>query len=451
MKAIKRTERDSHGEIEVDANRLWGAQTERSRRNFKISYMKMPGEIISALTYIKKACAIANCKLGKLSKEKAEAVISACEDIIQDKYPDEFPLSVWQTGSGTQTNMNVNEVIAHIGAKEKLHPNDDVNMSQSSNDTFPSAICISGVIAVKKVMEACNALEASLNKLAEKSKGIIKIGRTHYQDAVPLYFSDEINAWRYDILKPVSMLEDAISHLSYLAIGGTAVGSGLNAPHNFDKEVCRVLSEELGHSFLPDENKFHALSSKDAVVFAHGALKALAANLFKIATDIRFLSSGPRCGIGELSIPENEPGSSIMPGKVNPTQCEALSMICVQVMGNDTAIGIAASQGHLELNVFMPLIAYNFLQSCNLLCDSIKSFTEKCVDGIRINRERVQSNLDNSLMLVTALKEVIGYEKAAEIAHHAHRNGITLRESALQLGLCDAQTFDKYVRADKMV
>lgn len=450
MEKKTRLEHDSLGEVEVDAERLYGAQTERSRLNFHISNNKMPAEIISALALIKKACAQVNRDTGKLCAEKAAAISDAADAIIANKFPNEFPLSVWQTGSGTQTNMNVNEVISHIAPS--LHPNDDVNMSQSSNDVFPSAMSIAALLKIKnEVCTSANALADAFRKLEEREKDIIKIGRTHFQDAVPLRFSDEVSGWRSSIEASIEMLDDSCKYLSRLALGGTAVGTGIGTPAGFDEKVCAYISKETGFEFTPDKNKFHALSSKDAFVFAHGALKALAANLIKIAGDIRILSSGPRCGIGEINIPQNEPGSSIMPGKVNPTQCEALTMVGVQVTGNDAAVAFAASQGILELNVYMPLIAFDTLWSCDLLSGAMDAFRENCVCGITANREKIKQNLENSLMLVTALTGTIGYDAAAKIALNAHRKGITLRESALALGLCDADTFDRLTKPENMI
>ena len=448
-----RLEHDALGEIAVDASHFWGAQTERSRHNFNIGTEKMPPLLIDAFAQLKRACAKANFNCGKLSEDKMNAIIHAADKILQGELPEEFPLSVWQTGSGTQTNMNVNEVIARVGAAEApLHENDDVNMSQSSNDTYPTAMNIAAVMAIEReVIPAAQRLIAALRRLEQDNAGIIKIGRTHLQDATPLYFSDEISGWRAGIEEAVVMLHYSVERLSRLAIGGTAVGSGLNAPKDFDKAVCAELSSATGLSFVPDDNKFHALTSKDSFVFAHGALKALAANLMKMANDIRLLASGPRCGIGEISIPANEPGSSIMPGKINPTQCEAVTMVAVQVMGNDTAIGIAASQGNYELNVFMPVTCYNFMQSCRLLSDVMTSFEKNCVSGIRANKEKMAQNLSNSLMLVTCLSPKIGYENAARIALDAHRRNITLRQAALESGLIDANDYDTIVKPEKMV
>ncbi len=444
-------EHDALGTVEVDVARLWGAQTERSRQNFHIGSEKMPPSLIAAFAELKKACAKVNAANGKLNPEKAEAIAAVCDRILRGELAEEFPLAVWQTGSGTQTNMNVNEVIARA-ATVSLHENDHVNMSQSSNDTFPTAMSMAAVLSVEQgVIPAAEALAATFARLEEAHRGVIKIGRTHLQDATPLYFSDEISGWRAGVEEAVVMLRAATDRLRRLAIGGTAVGTGLNAPQGFDVAVCRELSEQCGTTFLPDDNKFHALTMKDAFVFAHGALKALAANLMKIANDVRWLASGPRCGIGEIRIPENEPGSSIMPGKVNPTQCEAVTMVAVQVMGNDAAIGFAASQGNFELNVFMPVIAYNFEQSCTLLKDVMDSFRHNCVEGITADRERMEENLSRSLMLVTCLSPKIGYENAAAIALDAYRRGITLREAALQSGYITAEEFDRTVLPRNMV
>ncbi len=446
-----RTEHDALGTVEVDAARLWGAQTERSRRNFKIGTEKMPPSLIAAFAELKKACAKVNADMGKLPPEKAAAITAAADRILAGELSAEFPLLVWQTGSGTQTNMNVNEVIARA-ASVPLHENDDVNMSQSSNDTFPTAMSVAAVLSVENgVIPAAEALAATFARLEEAHRGIIKIGRTHLQDATPLYFSDEISGWRAGVEEAVVMLRTATDRLRRLAIGGTAVGTGLNAPAGFDEAVCRELTAQCRTTFLPDNNKFHALTMKDAFVFAHGALKALAANLMKIANDVRWLASGPRCGIGEIRIPENEPGSSIMPGKVNPTQCEAVTMVAVQVMGNDAAVGFAASQGNFELNVFMPVVAYNFEQSCTLLRDVMNSFNMNCAKGITADGERMAENLARSLMLVTCLSPKIGYENAAAIALEAYHRGITLREAALESGCITAEEFDRTVRPEKMV
>lgn len=449
-----RREHDSMGEVLVPEERLWGAQTQRSLENFRIGSEKMPGELISALVLLKKACAAANLRAGKLDALRAEAVSSACDQLLAGGYEAEFPLSVWQTGSGTQTNMNVNEVIAHLARARgvETHPNDHVNMSQSSNDIFPSAIHVAAALSLKdRLFPALDGLCETLSRLETENADVIKVGRTHLQDATPLRFSQEISGWRAMLQENRAMLTAALEPLKKLAIGGTAVGTGLNAPEGFGAAVCAVLSDRTGLAFVPDGNRFHALTSKDAVVFAHGALKALAANLMKIANDVRWLASGPRCGLGEITIPENEPGSSIMPGKVNPTQCEAVTMAAVQVMGNDAAVGFAASQGNFELNVFMPVIANNFLQSARLLADVMASFDQNCVGGIRVNRERMAENLERSLMLVTKLAPVIGYEEAAAIAKTAQKNGLTLREAALATGLLDEAALRTLLDPENMV
>ena len=449
-----RIEHDTMGEIAVPADHHWGAQTQRSLENFKIGGQRQPKEIITAFAYLKEACAKANADVGKLTAQQADAITDACRDIRAGKWDEEFPLVVWQTGSGTQTNMNVNEVIAHLAAEQgvPLHPNDHVNASQSSNDTFPSALHIAAALSVaEQVLPAAERLEAAFARLEAAYPDLIRIGRTHLQDATPLRFSQEVSGWRGLVAAPCRMLRLAQTELCRLAIGGTAVGTGLNAPKGYDEMVCGYLRQLTGLEFRPDENKFHALTSKDALVFAHGALKALAANLMKIANDIRFEASGPRCGMGELHIPENEPGSSIMPGKVNPTQCEAVTMVAVQVMGNDAAIGMAASQGNFQLNVFLPVSAYNFLLSARLLADACDSFRVHCVEGITPNVERMEYNLHNSLMLVTCLTPRIGYEAAAKCAKKALHDGTTLKEAVLALGLLTAEEFDETVRPEKMV
>ena len=449
-----RIEHDTMGEIAVPADRHWGAQTQRSLENFKIGGQRQPKEIITAFAYLKEACAKANVPAGKLTEEQAGAIAAACEEIRAGKWDGEFPLVVWQTGSGTQTNMNVNEVIAHLAAERgvKLHPNDHVNASQSSNDTYPSALHIAAALAIERqVIPAAARLAGAFQNLEDAYPDLIRIGRTHLQDATPLRFAQEVSGWRALVQMPVFMLRSAQEELFRLAIGGTAVGTGLNAPKDYDEAVCAKLHELTGLPFEPDFNKFHALTSKDALVFAHGALKALAANLMKIANDIRWEASGPRCGMGELHIPENEPGSSIMPGKVNPTQCEAVTMAAVQVMGGDAAIGFAASQGNFQLNVFLPVMAYNFLLSANLLADAMESFRVHCVEGVTPNVERMEENLNNSLMLVTCLTPKIGYEKAAECAKKALHDGTTLKEAVLSLGLLTAEEFDETVRPEKMV
>lgn len=449
-----RIEHDSMGEVPVPDDRLWGAQTQRSFENFRIGSEKMPLELINALVLLKKACARANREAGKLDEARAAAVTAACDAVLAGGYETEFPLAVWQTGSGTQTNMNVNEVIAHLAGQSglALHPNDHVNMSQSSNDVFPSAIHVAAALALRgRLFPALEGLRDTFLRLESETADVVKVGRTHLQDATPLRFSQEVSGWRAMLEDNRAMLDNALGHLLKLAIGGTAVGTGLNAPPGFDKAVCAALSDDTELPFLPDANKFHALTSKDAVVFAHGALKALAANLMKIANDVRWLASGPRCGLGEITIPENEPGSSIMPGKVNPTQCEAVTMVAVQVMGNDAAVGFAASQGNFELNVFMPVIAYDFLQSVRLLADVTASFDQNCAAGISVRREKAAENLERSLMLVTKLAPVIGYEAAAHIAREAHRKGLTLRAAALDSGLLGEAELDSLLDPEKMV
>ncbi len=451
-----RTEHDTLGDVRVPSTCFWGAQTQRSLENFAIGTEKMPTEIIDAFALLKSAAATANFRLGFLDKGRENAITSAAADILEGKYPDEFPLKVWQTGSGTQTNMNMNEVIAHIAEKDfpdiKVHPNDHVNMSQSSNDTFPTALHIACVLTVRNhLIPAIAHIIDTMKRLENENRDVVKIGRTHLQDAVPLRLSQEISGWRVMCEKSLEMIESAVEHVRYLAIGGTAVGTGLNCPGEFAEFCCEIISEMTGEKFFSEPNKFHALTSKDACVFLHGALKAYAANMMKAANDVRWLSSGPRCGIGELHIPENEPGSSIMPGKVNPTQCEAVTMVAVQVFGNDTAVGFAASQGNFELNVFMPVIAYNMLQSIKLLTDATESFDKNCLAGLTANRERIRENLNKSLMLATCLTPLIGYDRAAEAARKAHTEGTTLREAVLALNLMDGETFDRAVDPEKMV
>ncbi len=455
-----RIEHDSMGELKVPAHKLWGAQTQRSLENFKIGVGKepMPEEVIHAFGILKLAAAQANRELcpEKMTAEKLAAIEKAAGEVISGKLSEHFPLVVWQTGSGTQSNMNVNEVIANRGnavlGKPLLHPNDDINMSQSSNDTFPTAMHIAAVLSVKsRVLPALSALIDAFSKLEENNLGIIKTGRTHLQDATPIGFWQEISGWRASLERSRDMLCSALPRLYSLALGGTAVGTGLNAPDGFDVLVAEKVALLTNCPFVTDTNKFHSLSSKDELVFVHGALKALAADLWKIANDIRWLSSGPRCGLGEINIPENEPGSSIMPGKVNPTQCEAVTMVALQVMGNDTAVGLAASQGNFELNVFMPVCAYNFLQSSRLLADVITSFCDNCVVGISANKEKMHHNLHNSLMLVTALNPYIGYENAARVAKLAYSENISLRDACLKLGLMTAADFDKVFIPEKMI
>lgn len=451
-----RIEHDVLGEVRVPAEACWMSQTQRSFENFKISSEKMPPALIDAFAHLKMACAIANADYGKISEEQKNAIIEVCRMILDKKLEDQFPLSVWQTGSGTQTNMNVNEVITHVAnekaGKPLLHPNDTVNCSQSSNDTFPAALHIMASIELKeRLLPSLDEIIECLKQLEEKNRGIIKIGRTHLQDATPLYLSDEISGWRSMMEHARTMLEQSSGMIHELAIGATAVGSGLNAPEGFGEKVCGLLRSMTGIPFRSDPNFFHALTSKDACVYVSGALKALAANALKMANDVRFLASGPRCGIGELSIPANEPGSSIMPGKVNPTQAEALTMVCVQVMGNDAAIGFAASQGNFELNVYMPLIAYNLHQSIILLADALHSFVIHCLQGLEPVREKIEENLNNSLMLVTCLNPVIGYENAGKAARYAFENNLSLKEAVLQLGLLEEAAFDELVRPEKMV
>ncbi len=452
-----RVERDSMGEMRVPADRLWGAQTQRSYQNFKIGGELMPREITHAFGILKKAAAIANHSVQpeRMTVVKLKAISAACDEVISGALNDHFPLVVWQTGSGTQSNMNANEVIAARGnalaGKALLHPNDDVNMSQSSNDTFPTAMHIAAVLAIEDaLLPEMDRFIETLKRLERENEGIVKSGRTHLQDATPIRFSQEIMGWRGLVEAPREMLLATLPSLKKLALGGTAVGTGLNAPKGFDTEVARAVSELTGKAFVTDANKFHALTSKDALVFAHGAMKALAANLMKIANDVRWLASGPRCGLGEIRIPENEPGSSIMPGKVNPTQCEAMTMVAVQVMGNDAAVGIAASQGNFELNVFMPVLIYNFLQSARLLADGLRSFNDNCVAGIVANRARMVENLRNSLMLVTALNPYIGYDNAAKTAKLAYRENISLREACVKLGFLTAERFDEVFKPEEM-
>ena len=455
-----RTEHDSMGQVQVPADRYWGAQTQRSCMNFPIGVgiETMPQEIIHAFGILKKAAAMANHALRpeRMTAEKRDAICRACDEIIDGKLNDHFPLVVWQTGSGTQTNMNANEVVANRGnalaGKPLLHPNDDVNMSQSSNDTFPTAMHIAAVLSLEdRVIPAIDRLCATMRRLEEDNRGVIKSGRTHLQDATPIAFSQEISGWRTSLERDKQLLLLALPPLKELALGGTAVGTGLNAPAGFDTQVADAVSEITGKIFLPAANKFHALTSKDELVFAHGALKALACDMMKIANDVRWLASGPRNGLGEIRIPENEPGSSIMPGKVNPTQCEAVTMVAVQVMGNDVAVGMAASQGNFELNVFMPVCIHNFLQSTRLLAESIVSFNDRCVAGITADREKMQENLRRSLMLVTALNPHIGYENAAKVAKKAFQDGCSLREACLALGFLSAERFDEIFHPEQMV
>ncbi len=451
-----RMEHDTMGEVRVPADKYWGAQTQRSFENFKIGGERMPEEIIRAFALLKKAAALANLQLGRLDERRARAIVQVCDEISAGQLDEHFPLVVWQTGSGTQSNMNVNEVIANRGnellGEKLLHPNDHVNMSQSSNDTYPTAMHIAAVTALEdRLLPSLNRLEETFGRLSEEYRDIIKTGRTHLQDATPLTLGQEISGWQQMLIQCRKMLRDSLDGLQQLALGGTAVGTGLNAPAEFGRLSAETLSQITGKKFVTAPNKFHALTSKDQMAFAHGAMKALAADLMKVANDVRWLSSGPRCGIGELLIPENEPGSSIMPGKVNPTQCEALTMVAVQVMANDVAVGMAASQGNFQLNVFMPVCAYNFLQSARLLADAMESFRIHCAQGIRPNLPKIKQNLDNSLMLVTALNPHIGYENAAKIAKTAHREGLTLREAAVKLGILTGEEFDRIVRPEQMI
>ena len=452
----ERIEKDSLGEVRVPADRLWGAQTQRSLQNFPIGTEKMPDELISALALIKKVCARVNCELGLLSAEQRDGICRICDGILAGTFAGEFPLSVWQTGSGTQTNMNLNEVIANsanrMAGKPLLHPNDHVNRSQSSNDVIPSALHLSFALALRKKLEpALEKMIAAFRRLEAENAGVITLGRTHLQDAVPLAFSQEIGGWRAMVERSLEAIRTAEEGLFDLAIGGTAVGTGLNAPREFGALVAAGLAQETGLPFRSAPDKFRALAARDDVAFAHGALKTLAADLLKIANDIRLLASGPRCGLGEIVIPENEPGSSIMPGKVNPTQCEALSMVALQVMGNDVSVGFAASQGNFQLNVYLPLLAYNCLQSARLLADAVASFTARCLNGLRANREKMAENLHRTLMLATALSPKIGYDKAAAIARAAHENGTSLREEALASGYLTAEEFDALTAPETMI
>ncbi|GAA4719641.1 class II fumarate hydratase [Brevibacillus fulvus] len=455
-----RTEKDTLGEIAVPADKLWAAQTQRSLQNFKIGTEKMPLELIRVFAILKKSAALVNLQLGKLEQAKADAIVEAAEEIRQGKWDDHFPLVVWQTGSGTQTNMNVNEVIANRanqllaerGYEQRIHPNDDVNKSQSSNDTFPTAMHVVAVMALEdQLLPALETLKDTLRKKSEQFADIIKIGRTHLQDATPLTLGQEISGWQRMLEKTEEMIKATLEPLRELAIGGTAVGTGINAHPRFGQMVAEEISRQTGKKFVTAKNKFHALTSHDELVYSHGALKALAADLMKIANDVRWLASGPRSGIGEITIPANEPGSSIMPGKVNPTQSEALTMVACQVMGNDATIGFAASQGNFELNVFKPVLIYNFLQSVRLLADSIRSFHDNLAIGIEPNRSVIKAHLENSLMLVTALNPHIGYEKAAEVAKLAHREGLTLKQAAIQSKLLTEEEFDQIVRPELMI
>ena len=458
---IERIEHDTMGAVRVPADRLWGAQTERSRTNFRIGAERMPLALIHALVRVKRACAVVNHRLGRLSAEARDLIVQVCDEILTGRHDDEFPLSVWQTGSGTQTNMNVNEVIANRAAQivhgrldraRPVHPNDQVNLSQSSNDVFPTAMHVAAVYALEdQLLPALADLHRTLDEKVAAFAGIVKIGRTHLQDATPLTLGQEVGGWAALIASSIAQITGALDPLRALAIGGTAVGTGINAPTGFGAAVAAQLSRDTGRTFRAAANPFHALSAHDPLVFASGAVKGLAANLMKIANDVRWLASGPRCGLGEISIPANEPGSSIMPGKVNPTQAEALTMVVCQVFGNDTTIGFAASQGNFQLNVFKPVLIHAFLQSVTLLADSVRSFDRHCVAGIQPVRERIEDNLRRSLMLVTALNPHIGYEQAAAIAKKAQADNLSLREAAVALGILSGAEFDRLVRPEAMV
>ncbi|MHC6180889.1 class II fumarate hydratase [Clostridium sp. JNZ X4-2] len=451
-----RIEKDTMGEMKVPSDKLWGAQTQRSFENFKIGIEKMPIEVIRAFSVLKKGAARANNRLGKLDDEKMKVIQQVCDEIYEGRLDDNFPLVVWQTGSGTQSNMNVNEVIANranqILGKKLIHPNDDVNMSQSSNDTFPTAMHIAAVVEIEnKLLPAVHILKDTMECLEVENREVIKTGRTHLQDAVPIAFSQEISGWKQMLIKGDKNIKQSIEGLRELALGGTAVGTGLNAPSDFGKIAAEEISNYLDTNFVTAENKFHALTSRDDLVYAHGALKALAADLMKIANDVRWYASGPRCGLGEITIPENEPGSSIMPGKVNPTQCEAVTMVACQVIANDTAVSFGASQGNFQLNVFMPVCIYNFLQSVRLLSDVIVSFNNNCASGIKPKVDKMKENLDKSLMLVTGLNPYIGYDKSAEIAKLAHKKGIRLKDAAVELGYLTEEQFDHIIKPENMV
>ncbi|WJW87910.1 MULTISPECIES: class II fumarate hydratase [Enterobacter] len=456
-----RHEKDSMGAIDVPADKLWGAQTQRSLEHFRISTEKMPVSLIQALALTKRAAAKVNQDLGLLTADKATAIINAADEVLAGKHPDEFPLAIWQTGSGTQSNMNMNEVLANRasellggvrGMERKVHPNDDVNKSQSSNDVFPTAMHVAAVIAIREqLIPQLNVLKSTLNEKAQAFRNIVKIGRTHLQDATPLTLGQEISGWVAMLEHNLKHIEYSLPHLAELALGGTAVGTGLNTHPEYAVRVAEELANITGQPFVTAPNKFEALATCDALVHTHGALKGLAASLMKIANDVRWLASGPRCGIGEISIPENEPGSSIMPGKVNPTQCEAMTMLCCQVLGNDVAVNLGGASGNFELNVYRPMVIHNVLQSIRLLADGMESFNEHCAVGIEPNRERISQLLNESLMLVTALNTHIGYDKAAEIAKKAHKEGLTLKASALALGYLTEAEFDAWVRPEAMV
>ena len=454
-----RIESDSMGEIEVPADKYWGAQTERSLLHFNIGFDVMPREMIRALGMLKKACALVNQDLGKLSADKAKLIVQACDEVIEGKLDEHFPLRVWQTGSGTQTNMNANEVISNraieiaggvMGSKKPIHPNDDVNMSQSSNDTFPTAMHIAAAEQMNKLIPRVREVESAIDAKAKEFKDVVKIGRTHLQDATPLTVGQEMSGWASLLGRDIDRMKDTLPGLYDLAIGGTAVGTGLNAHPEFAERAAKKIAELTGLPFKSHPNKFAALSAHDEIVFCSGGLKTLAASLTKIANDVRWLASGPRCGLGELVIPENEPGSSIMPGKVNPTQSEAMTMVAVQVMGNDAAIGFAGSQGHFELNVFKPVMIHNLLHSIRLMHDACHGFVEYCIAGITLNREKIDEYLRDSLMLVTALNQHIGYDNAAKIAKNAHQKKTSLRESAIELGLLTGEQFDEWVKPEEM-
>ena len=452
-----RVEKDSLGKVLVEKDKLWGAQTQRSLNNFRIGTEKIPEEVIKSLLNVKKSCAQANFTIGKLDKKRYLLIEKAVNETLNSEIREHFPLAVWQTGSGTQSNMNVNEVVARLsdnfeGVTGFVHPNDHVNMSQSSNDVFPTAMKIAALIEIEnKLLPAASKLAGTLKNLEDENKGLVKVGRTHLQDAVPIAFSQEISGWRGMIENPVKYITDNLYLLREIALGATAVGTGLNSPKGFDEIVSKFLSENLKTRIVPEKNKFHSLTSMGAFVFIHGALKSLASNLMKIANDIRLLSSGPRCGIGEITIPQNEPGSSIMPGKVNPTQCEAITMIAVQVIANDVAVGMSASQGNFQLNVFMPVCIYNFIQSVRLLSDGMISFEKNCVRGIKPVKEKMESNLNRNLMSVTALNSVIGYDKSSKIAQKAYHENISIKQAALELGLLNEDQIDKILNPYDMI